>query len=40
MLRRMKKDVQSELFNDMETIVHCPLASRQKFKYEGNCNKE
>ena len=36
MLRRIKKDVENELSDKIEIMVHCPLTIRQKLLYIGN----
>lgn len=35
MLRRIKKDVENELSDKIEIMVHCPLTIRQKLLYIG-----
>lgn len=37
MLRRIKKDVENELSDKIEIMVHCPLTIRQKLLYIGMC---
>lgn len=35
MLRRIKKDVENELSDKIEIMVHCPLTIRQRLLYIG-----
>ena len=39
MLRRIKKDVENELSDKVEVLVHCPLTSRQRLLYTGTNNE-
>lgn len=39
MLRRVKKDVISEMTGKTEVIVHCKLSSRQQLLYQAIKNK-
>ena len=35
MLRRIKRDVENELSEKVEVLLHCPLTIRQKLLYVG-----